>query len=64
MAYFPPKFPDCTSCKIYRPETGAVKCLSCGAGEFFEEKVDDHQPNDNELMEMFRNMRGGNGDDE
>jgi hypothetical protein len=58
MAYFPPKFGDCTICRFYRPETGSVKCLPCEVGENFEEKINDRQPDDDELMKMFANMRG------
>lgn len=65
MSHFTPKYPECTICKNYRPETGHVRCLPCGAGEFFEEKIDDRHPDNWVLMEMFKNMRGhGESDDE
>jgi len=63
MSYFPPKFPECRDCKFFRPETGSVRCLPCGAGEYFEEKIEDRQPNVDELMEMFKNMTGAHEDD-
>lgn len=58
--FFYGRHPECSECKHFKPDTSSVHCLGCGAGEFFEEKIDDHTPDDEELMEMFSHM--GNSD--
>jgi hypothetical protein len=63
MPYFPPKFPDCTDCKFFKPETGSVRCLKCDVGEYFEPKIDDRQPDEEELMIIFSKMEGVESDD-
>jgi hypothetical protein len=63
MARFNGRHPECRDCKFFRPNIGSVHCLPCGAGEFFEEKIDDHQPDEEELMILFTHMDGCNDDD-
>lgn len=48
------KFEECTSCKFFNAEREHRNCKHCGVGEFFEEKVSDRAPTDDELMMMFR----------
>jgi hypothetical protein len=50
------RFPECIDCKFFRPNRGSPECFSCGAGEYFEAKVDDSDPDDNELMKAFGAM--------
>jgi hypothetical protein len=51
-----PRHPDCTDCKFFNRHRVNTRCVPCGAGEFFEEKIVDRAPNDNELMIMFAGM--------
>lgn len=62
MAYFTGRHPECIDCKHFKPNSGSVHCLSCGAGEFFEEKIHDEQPDDEELMDIFAYMESQNND--
>jgi hypothetical protein len=50
------RFPECIDCKFFKPKRGSAECFSCGAGEYFEPKVDDSDPDDNELMRAFGEM--------
>ncbi len=51
-----PRFSECRECRFYRYGNTSSKCGGCGAGEFFEEVIDDFEPDDAELMEAFRSM--------
>jgi len=51
------RFPECIDCLFFRPSKGSAECLKCGAGEYFEPKIDDSDPDDNDLMSEFRKMR-------
>lgn len=55
---FKPRHKDCTSCKYFRPDRASAKCLPCGAGEFFEERVDadNDEPSDAFLMSIYAGM--------
>jgi hypothetical protein len=57
---FVPPHDECKDCKFFRPRVGNVRCLDCGGGEFFEEKIDDHAPDDDELMILFSHMSDSN----
>jgi hypothetical protein len=57
------RHPECGDCKFFRRNTGHVRCLPCGAGEFFEEKAGDREPSDAELMILFSHMDGSYDDD-
>jgi hypothetical protein len=59
---FIPRHPECKICVHFRPETGSVHCLDCGAGENFEENIDDQQPDDDALMAIYANMEEANED--
>ncbi len=45
------RFPECPSCRWFR----SARCLPCGAGEFYEEKIselcDDDENNDRDYEE-------------
>lgn len=55
-----PKFPDCTDCKWFLRgrSSGRVNqnpiCRECDAGEFFEQRVSNRAPTDDELMSLYR----------
>lgn len=51
-----PRHPECLQCRKFDPERLNRHCLPCGAGEFFEEKVDDDSPDDQDLMGMYEGM--------
>ena len=53
MSHFQGRHPECKDCKHFRPHTGSVHCLNCDAGEFFEEKINDQQPSDQELLNYY-----------
>jgi len=53
---FEPKFKDCTDCKNFRRFIPQRICGQCGSGEFFEEKLDDSMPSDDELMKIYSKM--------
>jgi len=59
---FEPRFPECRECKFYRPSRPSANCLRCGAGEFFEEKEPDGEPDADELMRMYAEMDNDSGD--
>jgi hypothetical protein len=46
----------CTDCRFFNPNRPSRKCLPCGSGEFFEERVTDRAPTDNELMKLYSKM--------
>ena len=48
-----PKFPDCIGCKFYSTKFTRPECGECGAGEFFEPKINTRQPSREELMDML-----------
>jgi hypothetical protein len=50
---FKPRHKDCPSCKFFNPHRPSAKCVPCGAGEFFEEKDDDSELDDDELMALY-----------
>jgi len=58
-----PRHPECRECKFFSSSGINGRCTPCGSGEFFEEKVNDRPPTDNELMRMFANMTGHSDDD-
>jgi hypothetical protein len=58
-----PRHPECRECKFFQQNRVNGRCIPCGAGEFFEERIRDMRPNDNELMKMFANMTGYGDDD-
>ncbi|SER26497.1 hypothetical protein SAMN05216548_11425 [Faunimonas pinastri] len=59
---FKPKFEDCRDCRFYSPSRPSPLCVRCGAGEFFEERIDDDLPDERELMTYLSRME--DNDDE
>jgi hypothetical protein len=55
---FKPRHKDCPSCKHFKVDRPSAKCLPCGAGEFFEERVDEDngEPSDSFLMAIYAGM--------
>jgi hypothetical protein len=51
-----PRFPDCVSCRFFSRTRVSGKCLPCGSGEFFEEKITDRDPTADELMRIYARM--------
>lgn len=47
---------ECTDCRFFNPNRPSRKCLPCGSGEFFEERITDRAPTDNELMKIYSKM--------
>jgi Zn ribbon nucleic-acid-binding protein len=50
------RYPECKDCKHFDPTTLSIKCLRCGAGEYFEERIDDDDPSDEEMMILYGKM--------
>lgn len=52
------KFPECPSCKWFfrKALNTTARCRACDTGEFYEPRVDDSAPTDNELMYIFARM--------
>lgn len=50
------RHPECSDCKFFNAHTVSRRCLSCGVGEFFEEKFRDKAPDDDELMRIYIEM--------
>lgn len=52
------KFDDCDQCKHFHRRHGHlwIVCRMCTIGEHFTEKIDDTQPDDNELMRIYARM--------
>ena len=57
-----PKFPECRECQFYHPRRLLSRCLKCGAGEYFEERFDDRELNETELMKLYTKMALDNDD--
>lgn len=49
-----PKFSDCTGCRYFNPRIVRPECRACGAGEFFEPKINTRQPSNEELWDIYR----------
>lgn len=52
------KFPECHSCAWFLDR----RCFQCGAGEFFEQEIDDEEPSDLDVMEMQGGWRDDDGE--
>lgn len=63
MSTVNPRHPECRDCKFFNPNQVNRRCISCGVGEFFEERIIDRPPTDNELMKMFAAMSEYRDDD-
>ncbi|WLR90981.1 hypothetical protein [Shinella zoogloeoides] len=48
------KFPECTGCRFFSAKFERPECRECGAGEFYEEKINTRQPSRDELMDMLQ----------
>jgi hypothetical protein len=60
-----PKFPECLDCKFYHPDRDSSRCIPCGNGEYFEEKVEPRELDDDEAMRFFaKSMNRERDDDE
>lgn len=61
---FEPKFSDCLGCRFFLRNAiiEPKRCQACGVGEYFEPRVHDEQPDDNELMRMFARMENDSQD--
>ena len=46
------KFDECGTCRHFVSR----KCKACTNGEFFELEVDEEDPTDDELMNLYRDM--------
>lgn len=57
------RHPECRDCRFFKPGRASAKCLPCGAGEFFEEKIEPRELSDNELMELYAGMNYDNRDE-
>lgn len=54
---FDGRFPDCMDCANFNPSKIKAKCFNCGAGEFFEEIIDDGEGRtDSDMFEEVRQM--------
>lgn len=52
------KFDDCDLCRFFSRRWGHIGsiCRICTIGEFFQEKINDGPPDDDELMRMYARM--------
>lgn len=51
------RHPECVDCAFFKPSGPSVQCLGCGAGEFFEEAINDAMTADEEEMRrVFKQM--------
>lgn len=52
------KFDDCDMCQFFSRKWGhlGAYCRICTIGEFFQEKINDAPPDDDELMRMYARM--------
>lgn len=51
-----PRHPECIDCHFFNKRRVSRRCLPCGSGEFFEEKIVDRDPTDAELMRIYARM--------
>jgi hypothetical protein len=56
MAKVEPRFLECRDCKFYSKKRVYPRCLRCGAGEYFEERQEEYEPSDEDLMQIYRKM--------
>lgn len=52
-----PRFPECVDCRFFSRTRPSRRCLPCGSGEFFEEKVRDRDLTADELMRIYARMQ-------
>lgn len=45
-----PRFPECLTCQHFRPANTAKACKGCEAGEFFEEELEELDPDEDVTM--------------
>jgi len=50
------RFLECRDCRFLLRDRPSPICVRCGAGEFFEERIDDRQPTESELMKILKGM--------
>lgn len=52
------KFDDCDLCRNFSRRWGQMGsiCRLCTIGEFFQERINDRPPDDDELMKMYARM--------
>jgi hypothetical protein len=51
-----PRHDECTECRFFNPNRPSRRCLPCGSGEFFEQKIRDRDPTADELMRIYARM--------
>lgn len=56
MTFHKPRHDECLDCRFFDPNRIKRRCLSCGSGEFFEERFDDRAPDETELMKIYAGM--------
>jgi hypothetical protein len=57
-----PRFPECVECRFFSRTRPSRRCLPCGSGEFFEEKIADRDPTADELMRIYARMNNDQDD--
>lgn len=57
-----PRHDECRTCVFFNARRLSAKCLRCGAGEFYEERVEEQAlPDEDELRELFSKVRTDDG---
>jgi hypothetical protein len=57
-----PRFPECVDCRFFNRVRVSGRCLPCGSGEFFEERIRDRDPTADELMRIYARMSNDQDD--
>lgn len=50
------RFDECRVCVWFKTSRPSARCLKCSVGEFFEEKVNDGELDQETLMDIYRGM--------
>lgn len=61
MAWDPPH-DECHQCRRYRKSSARTVCGFCDFGEFFEARVDDGRPSEDDLMKFYGELTDEDGD--
>lgn len=58
MSRWIPPHDECRLCRWFSRKGPGVRCKLCGAGEFFEERISDEAPSNDDLMKVYEHMIG------
>lgn len=55
MAFISPRFDECVECRFHNPNSIVSRCLACSAGEYFEERFEEMDPDHDDWKHFKKN---------